>query len=188
MVDKPWIGVCNFFLYFQIWDKSFFRLYSNGELQEFAIIDNLVRILLLYSSFTTESLTGDRTRDLLIVISTPFNHSVTRPRIHLWISAKSLLQNTHLHLLSYYYYSQADKENIKNTLLLQDFIRMLDGRREIGETLCFGVKTLRSIIYFRTLTRVDYENWWKEFSSFVAAPVIKRTQSKSLGFLLQIHF
>ncbi|XP_066914646.1 putative leucine-rich repeat-containing protein DDB_G0290503 isoform X2 [Clytia hemisphaerica] len=98
----------------EIWDKSFFRLYSNGELQEFAIIDNL-----------------------------------------------------------------ADKESIKNTLLLQDFIRMLDGKKEIGETLCFGVKTLRSIIYFKTLTKVDYENWWKEFSSFVAAPVMKRTQSIS---------
>ena len=65
---------------------------------------------------------------------------------------------------------------------------MLDGRREIGESLCFGVKTLRSTIYFRTLTRVDYENWWKEFSSFVAAPIIKRTQSKIFFVVFSIVF
>lgn len=48
---------------------------------------------------------------------------------------------------------------------------MLDGKLEIAEDLCFGVKTLRNTLYFKTLTRVDYENWWKEFSSFVAAPI-----------------
>jgi len=80
-----------------------------------------------------------------------------------------------------------DKETIRRTLLLQDFIRMLDGRRELGEELCFGVKTLRSIIYFKTLSKVDYENWWKEFSSFVAAPNMKRTQSKYITYFLATY-
>lgn len=61
-------------------------------------------------------------------------------------------------------------------MMLQEFIRMLDGKIELGETLCFGVKTLRDTFYFKTMTKVDYENWWKEFSSFVAAP-IRRTTS-----------
>ena len=62
-------------------------------------------------------------------------------------------------------------------MMLQDFIRMLNGKEEINEKLCFGIKTLRDTYYFKTNTKVDYENWWKEISSFVASP-LKRTTSK----------
>ena len=54
---------------------------------------------------------------------------------------------------------------------------MLDGRNEIAEDLCFGVKALRDIVYFKTLSKVDFENWWKEFSTFIIAP-LRRTTSK----------
>lgn len=57
---------------------------------------------------------------------------------------------------------------------------MLDGRNEIAEDLCFGVKALRDIVYFKTLSKVDFENWWKEFSTFIIAP-LRRTTSKLKG-------
>ena len=69
--------------------------------------------------------------------------------------------------------------------MLQDFIRMLDGKREIEEELCFGVKTLRCVYYFKTISKVDYENWWKEVSSFVAAPIIKRSNSKYFTLVIK---
>ena len=71
--------------------------------------------------------------------------------------------------------------------MLQDFIRMLDGKVELGEKLCFGIKTLRETIYFKTTTKVDYENWWKEISSFVASP-LKRTTSTILIQLLTFFY
>ena len=67
--------------------------------------------------------------------------------------------------------------------MLQDYIRMLDGRNEIAEDLCFGVKALRDIVYFKTLSKVDFENWWKEFSTFIIAP-LRRTTSRLKGKLI----
>ena len=64
-----------------------------------------------------------------------------------------------------------------SVIRLQDYVRMLDGKEELNEDLCFGLKSLRDTVYFKTITRVDYENWWKEFSTFVAAP-LKRAMSK----------
>lgn len=74
---------------------------------------------------------------------------------------------------------KAKKDNVLSSMMLQEFIRMLDGKIELGETLCFGVKTLRDTFYFKTMTKVDYENWWKEFSSFVAAPIRRTTSTAS---------
>ena len=48
---------------------------------------------------------------------------------------------------------------------------MLDGKEEIGEDYTFGIKTLRDTTFFKASSKVDYVNWWKEFSTFISAPL-----------------
>ncbi|XP_065066334.1 early endosome antigen 1-like isoform X2 [Rhopilema esculentum] len=61
-------------------------------------------------------------------------------------------------------------------IVLQDFIRMLDGHSEIGEENSVGLKSLKDGIYLKAANKVDFENWWKELSTFVPSPM-KRAQS-----------
>ena len=65
--------------------------------------------------------------------------------------------------------------------VLQDFIRMLDGTIEIGEENSLGLKSLKDILYLKANNKVDFENWWKELSTFVPSPM-KRAYSKFLYF------
>ena len=54
---------------------------------------------------------------------------------------------------------------------------MLDGHSEIGEENSVGLKSLKDGIYLKAANKVDFENWWKELSTFVPSPM-KRAQSE----------
>ncbi|XP_065659063.1 early endosome antigen 1 isoform X1 [Hydra vulgaris] len=68
------------------------------------------------------------------------------------------------------------------SIYLNDYIRMLNGKEEIGIDFAFGIKTLRDTTFFKASSKVDYVNWWKEFSTFISAPLknspAKQTYSK----------
>ena len=69
------------------------------------------------------------------------------------------------------------KEKPINVIALRDFIRLVDGAVEIGEENTFGLKSLKEAIYLKAVNKVEFENWWKELSSFVPSQM-KRAYSK----------
>ena len=78
------------------------------------------------------------------------------------------------------------KEKPVNVIILRDFIRLDDGNVEIGEENSIGLKSLRDGIYLKAVNKVEFENWWKELSTFVPSQM-KRAYSKCL-FLFNIAF
>jgi len=70
------------------------------------------------------------------------------------------------------------KEKPINVIALRDFIRLVDGAVEIGEENTFGLKSLKEAIYLKAVNKVEFENWWKELSSFVPSQM-KRAYSAS---------
>ena len=78
--------------------------------------------------------------------------------------------------LRHFYTQQIQRDKSLGVIVLQDFIRMLDGMSEINEENSIGFKSLKGTVYFKVSTKVDFENWWKELSTFVPSPM-KRTYS-----------
>lgn len=64
---------------------------------------------------------------------------------------------------------------------------MLDGTIEIGEENSLGLKSLKDSLYLKAATKVDFENWWKELSTFVPSPM-KRAYSMSNILFLYTRF
>lgn len=69
------------------------------------------------------------------------------------------------------------KEKAMSVIILRDFVRLVEGVIEIGEDHSLGLKSLKESVYLKAANRVEFENWWKELSSFVPSQM-KRAFSK----------